>query len=72
MSEQTKEQVTLEDLAVVRRAIRQMDCGHHYCRYCDAGSGNQWQHRENCAYAESVKDAEAAREIIRRLESSIL
>ncbi len=59
--------ITGNDLALVMRAIRPLDSGALHCRYCPAGSNNQWQHTEHCIYAESVKDAEAARRIVTAL-----
>ncbi len=43
------------------------DCGVHYCRYCEAGTSNHWEHHPSCAYASSVKDVEAARTELRSL-----
>lgn len=59
--------ITGDDLAVVMRAIRPLDCGALHCRYCRAGSNNQWQHDEHCIYERSVKDAEQARAIVSAL-----
>ena len=54
----------LEQLPLVRAQVRPLDCGHHYCRYCDAGTSNHWQHIESCPYQDSVRGVEAAKRII--------
>jgi hypothetical protein len=46
------------------RTVRERDCGAHYCRYCSAGSKNQWQHESYCLYVESQKQSEEARALI--------
>jgi hypothetical protein len=43
--------------------VRPLDCGAHYCRYCPAGTHNQWQHGPSCPYAESQKDYEEAQQL---------
>lgn len=43
-----------EELIVIREAIRPLDCGHHYCRYCRAQSP-AWEHSEHCPYARSLR-----------------
>jgi len=48
--------MTREELELCRRAVRALDCGVHYCRYCAAGTKNRWQHDPNCPYEISMKD----------------
>jgi hypothetical protein len=67
----TLKDVTGDDLAVVMRAIRPLDSGALHCRYCPAGSNNQWQHSEHCIYEQSVKDADVAHEIVTRLRIAL-
>ena len=57
------------ELDVLARAVRSLDCGVHYCRYCEAGTANQWQHDPNCSYERSVQDVEAARVLLARLRA---
>mgnify|MGYP001220292720 CR=1 FL=1 len=56
-------------LDVAQRAIRPLDCGAHYCRYCPAGTKNGWQHGPNCPYEKSQKDHTEAQRLIRELRS---
>lgn len=67
-----KEQmITKDELEQIERAVRPLDCGHHYCRYCDAGTKNQWQHSEYCSYAQSQRDVDAARKTIDRIRQAL-
>lgn len=58
--------MTRDEISVLRRAIRTLDIGASYCRYCCAGSHNQWQHAQHCSYVESVKDFSEAVKILTR------
>jgi hypothetical protein len=60
-----------EQIELIRKAIRPMDCGWHHCRYCPAGSSNGWRHDEHCCYQQSVKDAETAAEACGRILSAL-
>ena len=37
------------------------DNGHHYCRWCSAGTHNDWQHEEHCGYAAQCRKIEGVR-----------
>jgi hypothetical protein len=41
------------------------DNGHHYCRYCNAGTNNGWQHAEGCSYTNRINRIDEAREFAR-------
>lgn len=60
-----------ELLETIRPAIRQLDCGWHYCRYCSAGTKNNWAHAEHCLYATSVKQADAAKSALAELDALV-
>jgi len=60
--------ITFEEVETLRRAVRPLDCGTHYCRYCDAKSVTGWKHVDSCPYQQSVRDVREAKEIINRLE----
>lgn len=60
--------ITFDEIEVLLRAVRPLDCGHHHCRYCSTGSSDGWKHTENCPYEQSVRDAEEAKKIIERLK----
>lgn len=72
MGESKPRLVTGNDLVVVKRAIRPLDSGALHCRYCPAGSNNQWQHTEYCIYDQSLRDVEEARSIIAALRVQLV
>ena len=37
------------------------DNGRHYCRWCSAGTHNDWQHEEHCGYAAQCRKIEGVR-----------
>lgn len=56
--------LTIDEVRLIRSVIRPLDCGVHYCRYCEAGTSNHWEHGKNCPYEQSVKDAESAKQLL--------
>lgn len=62
--------LTLEEVAVLRGAVRMLDSGDHHCRYCDAGSP-EWKHSPTCPYARSVEDVTKALAILDRIRTRI-
>lgn len=65
-----QEAVTDEEVEALRRSARPLDCGAHYCRYCPAGTHNQWAHTPSCPYVESQQDAELVRTLHAKLAAS--
>ena len=55
---------TAEEADAILRSVRPLDCGALHCRYCPAGSHNGWEHTEYCAYDESTRLVEKARQAI--------
>lgn len=53
-----------ERLLAAKAAIRVLDCGAHYCRYCPAGTHNNWQHGASCPYEESQREYSDGRHAI--------
>lgn len=49
----------------------QPDNGHHYCRWCDAGTSNGWQHAGYCAYQRRCTEIENARDFARAALSGV-
>ena len=56
--------LSMEDVETIQRAVRSLDCGYHYCRYCDAGTSNGWKHSRYCAYVQSIQDVIEAKRIL--------
>lgn len=48
-------------------AIRPLDCGTLYCRYCTAGAHDSWKHSDTCAYRKSVREVENAKKALKEL-----
>ena len=57
--------LTKNELELIASQVRKLDCGVHYCRYCSACSP-EWQHSDNCPYAQSLQDVERVHIIIKR------
>ena len=56
--------MTEDELRLIRSQIRPLDCGVHYCRYCDAGTSNHWEHAPWCPYEQSVQLVDSAKALI--------
>jgi len=54
----------LASIDLVRRSIRPLDCGHHYCRYCEAGTSNNWEHHPSCPYELSIQETDEAKRLV--------
>ncbi len=63
------EALSQADIITVREAIRALDCGDHYCRYCNARSPD-WSHARSCPYQRSVEIADEARKILDRVQAA--
>lgn len=61
--------LAVEAVALAKRSVRTLDCGHHYCRYCNAKSP-EWKHAEACSYVQSEKDVRAFQEKADALRAS--
>ena len=46
------------------------DNGRHYCRWCSAGTHNDWQHEEHCGYAAQCRKIEGVRAKAKALAAS--
>ena len=60
----SKQFMTRAELELIRRSIRELDCGYHYCRYCSAGTSNRWVHHSACLFEASTREAKKALAVV--------
>ena len=70
-SELSTQRISTALVEKIRPAIRPLDCGAHYCRYCDAGTHNKWQHAPHCSYMRSERDVEDAHAALNKLNALV-
>lgn len=62
MTAEEKVRVLRKAVDAALTALRLPENGVHYCRSCDAGTANKWQHADGCRIAEQTNLVNAARE----------
>ncbi len=56
---------TRHALELSLRLLKHAESGAHYCRGCDAGTHNKWQHTPTCSHDIYNREVDAARDLIR-------